>query len=98
MSAGVIIGVLLRYALPGSPTAQFIFSRRYDSRTCSETDRLEIGESIQISSWNSDAGEGDSFLCSVDGKVFRDQAGNYIRQTVSFVIQSLSFLWSNNHN
>ena len=74
------MGILLRYGLPETELAQFIFSRRYTNTSCSQ--ELEIGEIIQLSSWNSGAGEGDSFLCSVTGKVFRDEQGNYIRQTV----------------
>ena len=45
---------------------------------------LEIRENIQISSYNAETGDGDSFFCTVDGKAFRDQEGNYIRETVSF--------------
>lgn len=84
--AGVIVGILLRFGLPSSQLAEFIFARKYDNESCSEGDVLEIGELIQISSWNTEAGGGgDSFLCSVAGKAFRDQQGNYIRQTVSSV-------------
>ena len=75
------MGILLRFGLPDSSIAQFIFSRNFNNETCPEgSDVLEIGEIIQVSSYNAD---GDSFLCSVVGKVFRDQEGNYIRQTVS---------------
>ena len=88
--AGVIIGILLRFGLPGSffctdSSAEFIFSRQFvNSKSCAEGDVLEIGEVIQISSHNADSGGGDSFLCAVEGKVFRDQEGNYIRETVRF--------------
>lgn len=86
--AGVLVGILLRYGLPTSRLTQFIFSRGYDNYTCSEDYELEIGEIIQVSSWNANLTEGgDSFLCSVVGKVFRDEEGNYIRQTVSLTYQ-----------
>ena len=89
MIAGVIIGILLRFGLPNSflctdSSAEFLFSRSFDnSKACAEGDVLEIGEIIQISSYNAGTGDGDSFLCAVEGKVFRDQEGNYIRETVS---------------
>ena len=90
MIAGVIIGILLRFGLPGSflcndEPVEFIFSQSIANgvEKCAEGHVLEIGENIQISSHNAATGGGDSFTCTVDGKVFRDQEGNYIRETVS---------------
>ena len=84
MLAGVIVGILLRFGLPDSTIAEFIFARKFiANNTCGEGDLLEIGEIIQVSSYNAETGDGDIFLCSVTGKVFRDQEGNYIRHTVS---------------
>lgn len=88
LPAGVLIGVLVQYGVPGSEQKQFIFSRRREEN-CSRHDILQISETVIVSSWNADSGEGDSFLCSVAGKAFQDQQGNYIRQTVSFAKQTL---------
>ena len=81
---GILVGILLRFGLPDSEDAQFIFSRRFSNETCSKDHELQIGETIRLSSHGADSGNGDSFLCSITGKAFRDQEGNYIRQTVSF--------------
>ena len=83
-TAGVIVGVILRYAVGTSDIQQFIFSKPFDVSSCSKEIELEIGEIIQISSYNVDSGDGDSFLCSIDGKLFQDRERNYITQTVSF--------------
>ena len=87
--AGVVIGVLVQYGFPSSDQKQFVLSRRR-GESCSRHDILEIGKSVIVSSWNADSGDGDSFVCSVVGKAFQDQQGNYIRQTVSFTKQTSS--------
>ena len=82
--AGILVGILLRYGIPGPPPKQFIFSKVFSNETCHEDEELQVGRLIQISSWNSnDSRGGDTFLASIVGKVFRAQQGNYIRDTVS---------------
>jgi hypothetical protein len=90
-NAGVIIGIVLRFGLSSSflctdSSVEFIFSQRLNVEECAEGDVLEIRENIQISSYNAKTGNGDSFFCTVQGKAFQDQEGNYIRETVSFLI------------
>ena len=87
LPAGVVVGVLVQYGFPGSEQKQFIFSRRH-RENCSRHDVLQTSETIIVSSWNANSGKGDSFLCSVEGKAFQDQHGNYIQQTVSFAKQT----------
>ena len=78
--------------IPGTPILEFIFSRPFSKETCSEEVELEIGDTLQISSYNFDTGDGDSFLCTIDGKAFRNQDGNYIGQTVSLIKIPISLM------
>ena len=49
----------------------------YQAMVANNTYLFQTGEDVQLS-----ARDGDTFICEVKGKVFRDQDENYIRQTV----------------
>ena len=79
-SAGVIIGVVLRYAISPQGQPEYYLATKDDN--CSERAEFVTGESIELISFTGDDGTEERFLCSVVGKVFENSRGNYIQQTV----------------
>ena len=88
--AGIIVGLILKYALPpGTPP---LFDLACSERECHEergycndVSSFQIGEDIRLRSMGASRCEGDEnvVLAEVLGKVFQDENGNYIEQTVS---------------
>ena len=77
---GVLVGLLLRYAFKGDEPTQYHLVQVLDGPSdCSES-TFGVGEKIQLNT------RGDNFLCSVSGKVFRDNKGNFIRSTVNLPV------------
>ena len=78
------MGILLRYGISSPPPRQFVFAQPYSNDSCHKEIELQVGQSIQISSWNANSSEGgDIFHASIVSKVFRTRQGNYIQDTVS---------------
>jgi hypothetical protein len=72
---GVLVGVILRYAIPGDQPDEYFLAEL--SENCSNLSSVfEVGQTIQINTRT------DNFTCSVSGKVFKDDQGNAIRSTV----------------
>lgn len=87
---GIIVGLILKYALP--PSKAPLFDLACAERECNENrgfcddiSSFQIGEDIQLRASGAARCEGDEniVLAEVLGKVFKDENGNYIEQTVS---------------
>ena len=79
-STGIIIGVVLRYAIPPQGQPEYYLAARDDN--CSERTELLAGERIELISFTGDNDTEERFICQVVGRVFRTSQGNYIQQTV----------------
>jgi len=73
------VGLILRYTLPGNAPSEFLLAVEGNSSSnCSEMElSFEVGQSIQVNTLQ------DSFTCAIQGKVFKDASGSFIRTTVS---------------
>ena len=79
--AGVIIGLILKYALkPNEAAEYYLVCEGGCESQCSKEDRFEVGKDIHLIS-----PRGDAFIAEILGRSFQDQNGNYIEQTVSEV-------------
>ena len=68
--------MIFRFAIPGNQPREFSL---VESREACEINSPEfaVGDTIQVST------KEDNFMCSITGKVFKDEEGNPIRSTVS---------------
>ena len=84
MYLGVIVGAIIRYAIvPEQPKTLRVVLEAPQYSSCygpeeegSSPNTLTVGEVLYIES------QGDSFSCSVDGKLFKTREGNFIQDSV----------------
>ena len=76
---GVIVGLILKYSIVGNVPKEFLLAVEGNSSSnCSEMEMsFEVGQTIQVNTLE------DSFTCSIQGKIFKDASGNFVRSTVS---------------
>lgn len=79
-STGIVIGVVLRYAIPPQGQPEYYLAATDDN--CSEGTKLLAGERIELISFTGDNDTEERFICQVVGRVFKTSQGNYIQQTV----------------
>lgn len=75
MLYGVIIGVILHYGFPSSSTKKFYLAT---DEECNDTEKFQVADRLLLST------EGDEFICTVDGKVFKNNKGDRIEQSLLF--------------
>lgn len=75
------MGLILNYAIPsgGPPNVYNLACEGECNSSCASMDSFEVGEDIRLRS----GGDDDVVLAEVISKVFTDNEGNYIEQTVS---------------
>ena len=78
--SGVIIGVILHYGFPSSSTKKFYLAT--DEECNNDTDKFQVADRLLLST------QGDEFICTVDGKVFKNNKGDRIEQSVRYVVYS----------
>ena len=84
--SGVVVGAIIHYVSTDSPPKMFKLTRDNPQFfECNSTDidpesnnnTLTVGEVVHLTS------RGDSFSCTVGGKLFKDDQGNFIQESVS---------------
>ncbi len=75
----MVVGIIFTYGPSSTEPEQFYLAEQVNNCSNLSERTFEVGQTIQLNTME------DSFACSVEGKVFRDNRGNFIRQTVCFV-------------
>lgn len=79
LSTGVVVGVVLRYAFPNQNPDQFYLA--VNGHQCNDTVReFLVGDNVVLATEG-----GDSFRCSISGKVFKSSNGDNIEDAVSLL-------------
>lgn len=79
--SGIVVGLILKYALPPHDAPMYDLACSGDCNSkCASIEQFEVGEDIQLRLGRSDE---NVVTAEVLGKVFKDSEGNYIEQTVS---------------